>query len=99
MIDTRRVIILFDIVFFVVESAGEDEEEAAEEDSMNNRNRDTDTYIDIPKTDGMLPISSLLEKPPVLDKKVKVKELTSYYIFLYEASLFIIRIGLHCISK
>lgn len=38
----------------------------------NKRAGDTDTYIDMPKTDGTLPITSLLEKPPVLDKKVKV---------------------------
>lgn len=41
----------------------------------NKRAGDTDTYIDMPKTDGALPITvhhSLLEKPPVLDKKVKV---------------------------
>lgn len=65
----------FDTIFFVAESAGEDEEEeAAEEGSMTNKSKagDTDTYIDMLKTDGMLPITSLLEKPPVLDKKVKV---------------------------
>lgn len=38
----------------------------------NKKGGDNDTYIDIPKTDGMLPISCLLERPPVLDKKVKV---------------------------
>lgn len=58
----------------VVESAGEDEEEeAGEEGSMTNKRAgDNDTYIDMQKVDGTLPITSLLEKPPVLDKKVKV---------------------------
>lgn len=58
----------------LAESAGEDEEEAGQGSVLRGGNSGggTDTYIDIPKTDGTLAMN-LLEKP-CIDKKVKVSE-------------------------
>lgn len=85
---------LFNVFFFVAESAGEDEDEETNEKPPNlNLRRNTDTYIDMPRT---LDISGgatmcLLEKP--IDKKVKVRIFnniltlkTKKIIFLFKMS-------------
>lgn len=69
------------ISFFSVESAGEDEEEAASGDvggcmkpsALRGGSGGADVYLDMPRIDPPSSTTCLLiEKPDVVDKKVKV---------------------------